>query len=89
MHKKILFESFLKYGLFIFGFLLSLTLIVQFLFGENIIYGSMISQQFFENTNSAFSQFKAGVLGIFNWNFSLGFNILGDSQQAILHPIKL
>lgn len=60
----------------------------SFLYFEQILYGSMISTQFHNNL-LAFLEAKEGLyIPSMNFDFALGMNLLGDSQQLILHPIK-
>lgn len=72
-----------------FGVLVPCIIVTPFLLYNNIIYGSMISWQFHPNTTAYYLQAKEGIYALFNWSFGLGFNTLGDSQQSLLHPIKI
>ena len=69
--------------------ILAVAIVWPFTFGNQIIYGSMISWQFFPNTAAFFLDLKDSSFPFFNWDFALGFNILSESQISILHPIKI
>ncbi len=64
-------------------------LIGPFLFGGRVLYGSMISWQFFPITANYFDLLRAGVYPLFSFNLGLGFDAVAESQQALLHPVKI
>ncbi len=77
------------YFLAIFVALAMITPLFSLIFGDSVYYGSMISWQFFPITIKAFHELSDFRYGFFTFDFALGFDALGDSQQSFLHPIKL
>jgi hypothetical protein len=79
-----------RYIAFIVGFCsVAAWVIYPFFFGKNIVYGSMSSWQFFPLTLDAHEKLTAGSYGLFSFDFGFGFDSLADSQQSLLHPVKL
>ena len=76
-------------AVFILGVLGLGGLIGPFLFGGRVLYGSMISWQFYPVNSNYFDLLRAGIYPFFNFNFGLGFDALADSQQSLLHPVKV
>ena len=84
--KKIDF-SVCSIGMLVVSIFLILT--IPILSGQELVYGSMFSFQFFANTTNYFDAIKNQVYPFFHFDLALGFNALGDSQGSMLHPVKL
>ena len=61
----------------------------SFIFGGKILYGSSFSWQSYPLTVEYFKAVSEGVYPFFSWNYGVGFNSLADSQQSLLHPLKI
>lgn len=75
--------------LIVIGLLGFVALIVPFIFNNQVLYGGMISIQHFPLLVSYHRQLNQGVYPFFDFNFSLGFDSLADSQQSLIHPVKI
>ena len=64
-------------------------LIGPFLFDGRVLYGSMISWQFYPVNSNYFELLRAGIYPLFSFGLGLGFDALADSQQSLLHPVKV
>jgi hypothetical protein len=64
-------------------------LIGPFLFDGRVLYGSMISWQFYPVNSNYFELLRAGIYPLFSFSLGLGFDALADSQQSLLHPVKI
>ena len=60
-----------------------------FIFGGKILYGTSFSFQSYPLTVEYFKAISEGVYPFFSWNYGVGFNSLADSQQSLLHPLKI
>ena len=76
-------------AIFILGVLGLGGLIGPFLFGGRVLYGSMISWQFYPINSNYFNLLRTGTYPFFSFDLGLGFNALADSQQSLLHPVKV
>ena len=61
----------------------------SFIFGGKILYGSSFSFQSYPLTVEYFKTISEGLYPFFSWNYGVGFNNLADSQQSLLHPLKI
>ena len=61
----------------------------SFIFGGKILYGSSFSFQSYPLTVEYFKAISEGLYPFFSWNYGVGFNNLADSQQSLLHPLKI
>ena len=61
----------------------------SFIFGGKILYGSSFSFQSYPLTVEYFKAVSEGLYPFFSWNYGVGFNSLADSQQSLLHPLKI
>ena len=61
----------------------------SFIFGGKILYGSSFSFQSYPLTVEYFKAISEGLYPFFSWNYGVGFNSLADSQQSLLHPLKI
>ena len=75
--------------LIIFGLSGIVALAAPFIFGNQVLYGSGISIQHFPLLASYHRQLHQGIFPFFDFDFSVGFDSLADSQQSLLHPVKL
>ena len=75
------------YVLILFG------LFVLYLWGfiveDEIVFGSMVSWQHFPVEMHYFQNMLKGNYPFFDFLFSVGFDAVGDSQQNLLHPLKI
>ena len=61
----------------------------SFIFGGKILYGTSFSFQSYPLTVEYFKAISEGLYPFFSWNYGVGFNSLADSQQSLLHPLKI
>ena len=59
------------------------------IFGGKILYGSSFSWQTYPLTVEYFKAISERVYPFFSWAYGAGFNSLADSQQSLLHPLKI
>ena len=59
------------------------------IFGDKVLYGSSFSFQSYPLTVEYFKAISEGLYPFFSWNYGVGFNNLADSQQSLLHPLKI
>ena len=73
--------------------LILLGLLVFYLWGfiveGEIVFGSMVSWQHFPVEMHYFQNMLKGSYPFFDFLFSVGFDAVGDSQQNLLHPLKI
>ena len=75
------------YGLALIGiFVFSLW---GFIVEGEIVFGSIVSWQHFPVNMHYFQNIIHGKYPLFDFLFSVGFDAVGDSQQSLLHPLKI
>ena len=73
----------------IIGVAAIILMLAPFAFNNQIVYGSGVSIQHFPLMALYQSQLLQGVYPFYTFDFGLGFDSLADSQQSLLHPIKI
>ena len=61
----------------------------SFIFGGKILYGTSFSFQSYPLTVEYFKAISEGLYPFFSWNYGVGLNSLAESQQSLLHPLKI
>jgi hypothetical protein len=88
MNKNIKLKLISFVSLFI-GMAAIIFMLAPFAFNNQIIYGGGVSIQHFPVMALYQKHLLQGIFPFYTFDFGLGFDSLADSQQSLLHPIKI